>query len=435
MLGMRPVLQRFVAVGSQSRRLGIPAQAQECVTYPAVQNGNNFQYQLERDGDVMKPIALFIRTSDPPPPLEVLLNDLGSLLISTSGGLELVKIPIKLLIATTDVNVIYEGCDLTIPLKLDMYFPAVPIIRLAFSSITYTLQTQSSTEVTAVNFLTQIEYYDTDVRREMVVQDLLEYPIQYLKTQTIVTPAHASSFTFQMRMRTLMKGVFLEGRFQDILGVEVLSNNNQVFFYNRQALRMVAQSVREDYVFVPFYRDAAYTDPRTESYVGALYDEEPVTIIITYCAPRGSSTLHALLANNVVYLDGMCGYRFPVETPQPGNIEVLDITTSGARFLMDPMATWGRNNVTPLIDPMATWGRNNVTPLTWTTATRSLNPERSTCPITYEAIAGDFCECERCHHAFDATAFQNYATSRSPVSCPTCRAPWTFFVVYSQPDA
>jgi hypothetical protein len=405
-----PAIQRLVAVGSQAHRFEIPAQTQECPTYSTIQTNNMFRFTMPHDADVMKPIAAFIRTLDPPPPLDRLLDDLGTLKIATSGGEEFVNIPIKLLVATTGVDLTYEGCDLTIPLNLDMYFPAVPIIRLPFSSITYTIQTLSSTAATSVSFMTQNDYYDTDRRREMARNQWLFCPVQYIKTQTLVDPAHTNIYIFQLQMRTLMKGFFLEGRVQDISGVEVrLENNTQVLRYNQQELRIVGQAVREDYVFIPFRRGAAYSDPRTESYVGSLYDEGLVSVKMTYHAPRYSSTIHALLGNKVGYLGGMCGLQFVIRP------DLIPITPDVVSQILGNFSS----------DPQPTW----------TTAVRTLNPERNTCPITYEPIAGDFCECDQCHHAFDATTFQNYAASRNPISCPTCRTPWTAFTIYQQPDA
>jgi hypothetical protein len=273
--------------------------------------------------------------------------------------------------------------------------------------------------------MTQNDYYDTDRRREMARNQRLFCPVQYIKTQTLVDPAHTSSFTFQLQMRTLMKGFFLEGRIQDISGVEVrLENNTQVLRYNQQELRIVGQAVREDYVFIPFRRGTAYSDPRTESYVGSLYDEGLVSVKMTYHAPRYSSTIHALLGNKVGYLGGMCGFQFVIRPDLILSRQAPTTTDLASQILEDfPGLIQIMETITSGPQP------------TWTTANRALNPERSTCPITYEPITGDFCECDQCHHAFDATAFQNYANSRSPVSCPTCRTSWTTFTIYQQPSA
>jgi hypothetical protein len=381
-------IQRLLNIIPQAHAFEIPAQTQECTTYPTARSYNTFRYEVSRDADVMKPIAAFIRTSYPPPPLDRLLEDMGSLQLM-GGGQEIVNIPIKLLVAATGVDLTYEGRDLIVPLELDMFLPAIPMVRLSFHAFTISLNALSST-VEEVRFMMQKEFYDTDVRRELVAQQSLTYPIQYLKTQTMVAPAHTNIYTFQLQTATLMKGFFVEGSIQDISGVEVrLEDGSQVLMYSQRELRMVGQRRRGDSVFVPFRRDSAYTDPRTESYVGGFYDNNPISIKITYHFPRYSSSIHGLFANKLRFSSGMCGLQFSYASiQQPHTL--------------------------------------------WTTATRVLNPERNTCPITYEAIVGDFCECDQCHHAFDATAFQNYATNRNPVPCPTCRTPWTTFTVYQQ---
>lgn len=66
---------------------------------------------------------------------------------------------------------------------------------------------------------------------------------------------------------------------------------------------------------------------------------------------------------------------------------------------------------------------------------RILNPERNMCPISYETITGDFCECDQCHHAFAAAAFQTYVYTRLglALTCPICRSSWSNQDIYSQP--
>ena len=153
--------------------------------------------------------------------------------------------------------------------------------------------------------------------------------------------------------------------------------------YNTGELSVLARPVTDRYLFIPFHHRTDMRSTSAESYLGAFSYRGSIELMVTYNRPRHQATIHALVSQKLTYRAGVLQHRHSTQ---------------------------------------------------WTTTTKALNPERSTCPITYETITGDYCECDTCHYAFDSVSLQNYVASRSEnPTCPTCRSPWTNRTVYQQP--
>jgi hypothetical protein len=368
-------LQHFASAQQAMTTLGIPNRAYSYNMCHAVPDNGSTRYQciVPHNTDTASLLAIEIRTTDPPPPLATVLADLGQLRVSIGPATNILSVPAALIAALGTVD--YIGNRLTVRCDFSMFFDRINLINLTLS---ITLNTLSLNYITNVSFLVRGAHHDTDERRQIDPQQT----IQQINHQTIQSLVPAQHFTFEYTLDSVTKGFFIEGGIQDISSVRfTMPNGQDLWNYYATELSTIGRDVGGKYLFVPFNDQADLRMANPDSFVGGFASPNPVQLTVTYNTMRPRASAHALLHNTLVYRGGIAS------EPNP-----------------------------------------------WTRVERALNPDRSnTCPISYEAITGDFCECEQCNYAFTATAFQTYAETRHTLICPMCRAPWTTRVIYSQP--
>lgn len=350
-----------------------------------------FQCIVPHNTDTASLMAIEILTTDPPPPLDTVLADLGLLRISIGHATNILSVPVALVAAMGTIE--YVGTRLTIRCDFSMFFDRIKLINITRGVRLYiNLYTLSLNYVRNVSFLVRGAHHDTDERRALVIDPNNNTPIQQINHQTVQSIVPAQHFTFEYVLDRLTKGFFIEGTLQDISSARfTMSNGQDLWNYYATELSTIGRMVGGNYLFVPFNDQADLRSNTAYSFVGGFASLDPVHLTVTYNTMRSHASAHALLYNTLQYRGGMAALASQLsEVTQPNS---------------------------------------------WIRDERFLNPERNVCPISYETITGDFCECEQCHHAFTAAAFQIYAGTRPTLICPMCRAPWTTRVIYTQPTS
>lgn len=383
--------QHFVTA---NQAMGIPARTFSYNMCRANLEHRTTRYQciVPHNTDTASLLAIEIQTTDPPPPLETLLADLSLLRISIVGannGTSILSIPAALVTALGTVD--YVGTRLTIRCDFSMFFDRIKLINIAAGyRLSISLYTLSLNHVVNVSFLVRGTHHDTEERRAFITDPNNVTPLQQIDHQTVQSIVPAQHFTFEYVLDRLTKGFFIEGNLQDISSARfTMSNGQDLWHYYATELSTIGRSLGGKYLFVPFNDQTDLRSNTAYSFVGGFASPDPVQLTVTYNTMRSRASAHALIANTLRYQGGTVGLTHGYQRPAPVTV--------------------------------------------WTHAERALNPERSTCPISYETITGDFCECDQCHHAFTVTAFHTYAETRHPLICPMCRAPWTARVIYTQP--
>ena len=357
-----------------------------------------FQCIVPHNTETASLLAIEIRTADPPPPLETLLADLGLLRVSVvsanGSSTNILSVPADLVVALGTVD--YVGTRLTIRFDFNMFFDRIKLINIGWRArLSVSLYTLSLNYVTNVSFLVRGARHDAVERRQLATDDINNNaPIQQIEHQTLQSLVPAQHFTFEYTLGRVSKGFFIEGNLQDISSARfTMSNGQELWNYYATELSTIGRNIGGKYLFVPFNDQADLRSNTAYSFVGGFASLDPVQLTVTYNTMRRRASAHALLANMLMYRGGVAYLAS----------EIPDVII------------------------------NQPQPNPWTRTERALDPERNMCPISYETITGEFCECEQCHHAFTATAFQTYAETRHTLICPMCRAPWTALVIYTQP--
>ena len=186
-------------------------------------------------------------------------------------------------------------------------------------------------------------------------------------------------------MTQYTKGFFLEGTVQDISSVRLTMTDRtggDLWMYYAGELSVLAENIGDRYLYVPFNHLAIMRSTDPDSYLGSFAYRGSTELTVTYNSARIRTSIHSLSSTELIYRAGVL---------------------------------------------------QQVSASSWSFISKALNPDRSLCPITYEQITGNYCECDTCSYAFDAIPLQNYVRSRSDPLCPTCRSPWTSRTVYRQP--
>jgi hypothetical protein len=356
-----------------------PAYTFPAYTFPAytfheahlIPSTTRFYHTVEQSSSIAELTAIEIHVINPEPPLDTLLEELGTLRISI-GAYPIQSIPIILLASLGTLT--RTGNRITISFDFSMFVDRFVLTQ----PITVYLETLSTTHVSRVRFMVSRGAIDEQERHLLTYGDY-NIPLQQIQTQTRQASEPVQHFAFRASMTQGTKGFFVEGTLQDISSVRLTMTDRELWLYYAGELSVLARPVTDRYLFIPFHHR---TDMRSTS-AGAFAGHGSIELMVTYNRPRYQATVHALVSQKLTYRAGVLQHRQPSR---------------------------------------------------WTTTTKALNPDRSTCPITYETITGDYCECDTCHYAFDSTSLQNYVASRpEDPSCPTCRSPWTNRTVYQQP--
>ena len=406
-------LHHLIAAQQPAQAMGIPVRTYSYNMCRAeLDNGSTrFQAIVPHNTDTASILAIEIRTTDPPPPLETLLADLGHLRVSivsqSNPATNILSVPAALICALGTVD--YVGTRLTIRCDFNMFFDRIKLINISWGArLSITLTALSLNYVTNVSFLVRGAHHDTDERRAFAMDPNNITPIQQIDHQTVQSLVPAQHFTFEYELDRLTKGFFIEGGIQDISSARfTMSNGQDLWNYYATELATIGRDVGGKYLFVPFNDQADLRSNTAYSFVGGFTSRDPVQLTVTYNALRPRASAHALTSNTLRYHGG-----------------VATLASQHPDIIINQLPGVVRTSQIP--EPV---------PAIWTRTERSLDPERNVCPISYETITGDFCECEQCHHAFTATAFQTYAETRRPLICPMCRAPWITRVIYTQPTS
>jgi hypothetical protein len=348
---------------------------------PLIPSTTRFQHTVDRSSHAAELTAIEIHTTTPLPPLDRLLEELGSLRISIGGTL-VNNIPIPLLCALNTPT--YTGNRLTIPCDFRMFIGR--LLLFDPQPVIISLETLTTTHVSSVRFMLCRTRCDTTERHLLAYGDHT-HTIQQVQTQSLQAHDPVQHFTFTPSMVQFTKGFFIEGTLQDISSVRLTMldrPSGELWMYYAGELSVIARPVTDRYLFVPFNHLADMRSTASDSYLGSFAYRGPIELTVTYNKSRGRTTVHSLVSNTLKYRAGVLQHE------------------RGSQ---------------------------------WFRLVKALNPERSMCPITYETITGDYCECDTCHYAFDSTALQSYVTGRSEPTCPTCRSPWVNQTVYQQPSA
>jgi hypothetical protein len=343
---------------------------------PLIPTTTRFQHMVDRSSHTAELMAIEVLQETPQ---HTFLADLGSLRISIGGTL-FHNIPITLLSLLGSVS--YTGNRLIIKFDFNMFMGR--IILFDPQPVIISLETLTTTHISRVRFLLRRASCKPEERHILAYGDH-KHNMQQIKTQSLQSPEPTQHFTFHPSMTQFTKGFFLEGTLQDISSVRLTMTDRtsgELWMYYAGELSVLAQNIGDRYLYVPFNHLVDMRSTTTESYVGSFAYRGTIELMVTYNSSRVLASVHSLSSNELTYRAGT-------------------LQQQGAS--------------------------------SWSFISKALNPDRSLCPITYETITGDYCECDTCHYAFDSTALQNYVRSRSEPSCPTCRSPWTNQTVYQQP--
>jgi hypothetical protein len=347
---------------------------------PLIPSTTRFQYNVDHSTTTAELVAIEVRRTNPLPPLDTLLEELGSLRISIGGTL-IHMVPIVLLASLGTLT--YTESRLTISFDFCMFMSR--ILLLNRQPVIISLETLTTTNVSSVRFMLNRVSTD-DQERHLLTYGDHDLPLQQIQTQTLqASPEPTQHFTFHPSMTQFTKGFFLEGTVQDISSVRLTMTDRtrgELWMYYAGELSVLAHPVTDRYLFVPFNHRADMRSTAPDSYLGSFAYRGPIELTVTYNGPRSRATIHSMVSNKLKYRAGVLQHERAAQ---------------------------------------------------WSRVVKTLNPERSMCPITYDNIGGDYCECDTCHYAFDATALQNYVAGKSDPTCPTCRSSWTSRVVYQQP--
>jgi hypothetical protein len=346
---------------------------------PLIPATTRFTHVVDRSSHTAELMAIEVVQETPQQVHDIFLADLGSLRISIGGTL-FHNIPITLLSLLGSTS--YTGNRLIIKFDFNMFMGR--IILFDPQPVVISLETLTTTNVSSVRFLLRRASCSIEERHLLAYGDH-KHTVQQITTQSLQSPELTQHFTFHPSMAQFTKGFFIEGTFQDISSVRLTMTDRiggDLWMYYTGELSVLAQNIGDHYLYVPFNHLADMRSTVPDSYLGSFAYRGSTELTITYNSARSSASIHSMSSTELIYRAGVLQHA----------------STSS-----------------------------------WSVISKALNPDRSLCPITYEQISGDYCECDTCHYAFDATPLQNYVRSRPEPLCPTCRSPWTSRTVYQQP--
>jgi hypothetical protein len=334
-----------------------------------------FQYPFPREGDKTQLAAIEVVTAQPPPPLDTILRDLGTLSV-TANSHTVLALPVSLLAALGSVH--YAGTELSITGVLSTFIRYFPMSAFQWSSPFVTIRVGSRRYIQSVRFVFDYKgYTELGFRRHR--SGNFNSPIQKILTQTRHSPIPTTQFVFPMHLSQPTKGFFLEGI------------PARVYLVDASGERCLREAEHiGDYVFVPVTPAADIRTLDIESY---LNTHETVYLKVVFAEPRTYASVHCLYRSILVLRSG----------------------------LLQPFAS-------------ASNGELTQSPRWWPDVVKPLDAARTECPITYDRIGTTYYECEGCQYAFSAAAFCSYASTMDATAliCPMCRRPWSSCVQYQQ---
>ncbi|NDB87117.1 MAG: hypothetical protein EB127_31190, partial [Alphaproteobacteria bacterium] len=242
----------------------------------------------------------------------------------------------------------------------------------------------------SVELIGEITYLDVDKRAELLSNLHAEY-IQNIQ-KSALSFGERKMVNIDLEFSFISKGFILETAVSEIQRLTLFFDDEMRYDYDNIDLKLMGRYIGEGLLFIPFKRNANWQDRSIESYIGApnLGRISKIHLKIQYSTPQTEICIHDVASNCLIIVHGSAHLRY------------------------------GGNTKIRLSDGL------------WTTASKSINPDKAFCPIKYSQIEnGDtFCECSKCKNCFSADELiATFATLEK--NCPLCRELWENWVVYT----
>lgn len=120
---------------------------------------------------------------------------------------------------------------------------------------------------------------------------------------------------------------------------------------------------------------------------------------------------------------------------------LAELTRILAEAGLRPAGTYATNQGIVYAPPPVPREQQHEQPQHWSRQSQRIDPAHVTCAIEQEDIAenAQYCHCTNCRNNFNGNALRSYfrhlATTMSEKRCPTCRQPWSNWVLYTNSEA
>jgi hypothetical protein len=230
------------------------------------------------------------------------------------------------------------------------------------------------------------QFLDISERRRLSEYDIVEHHIRQIHTRCSDFPLRTNA-RIRIQESHLTTGLFLEGNISEINSIQILLNNNSVFKIPKYFFGNVFKQFSPTLLWIPFQPRA---DPwLSDDYRGAINLDriDAAEIVLSFDTPQSQIKVHKVIAN------------------------LLRTGVGGAAIV---------------------FGRAREQQQ-WTTENKSIDNDRTLCPITHEDIvAGDtYCQCSTCTHNFKSDSLKQAFENSINSSCPMCRSSWSNWIIYT----
>ena len=224
----------------------------------------------------------------------------------------------------------------------------------------------------------------------------------------------------------LTKGFFIKGNIDEIMQMEFCLNGNTRFKFTKPMIVLYTHKISNNMFYLSLNGINNYNNLSNESFVGSLNLGRIDIAMMSFTFRNNNNVdnkkieIYGISFNLLRYLNGMSGIAYVSENN-------FEITNTRQTF---PLPT---TNTTQIFS-LPTSNTTQTLPITFTTTVRPIEPDKTTCAITYEEIGEFYCKCLGCDNNFDFDALNQWLVSRSVRNrtCPLCRVNWSNFVKYSK---
>jgi hypothetical protein len=369
--------------------------------------GNEYKSNVQRHGDLVKPIALSVKVHNPGPiHIDRIDVKIGGFVVNT--------IPFSIFKALSEEQLgttrIYK-CD------FNKFMEEIPLIRLGFHEVWFVVHVTSHDNIDEMRFLYEYTFLNTVERRSLAHVQNYTQPIQFFQTIEVNNPDALTRFKVQTNFNNLCKGYIIEGPVERINRLGYYLNGHETFNYRKPIIDTLCKTLSHNLLYVPLNAQERLESNNILSFQGGINHNRIDNVSFGFELTGGGPSqfaIHAVNANILRTCQGLGGALF--------HIDQKSVSPAVTQWIEEPT-----QNLLPA---------QQQPPIAWTLETKRINPNKSFCAIMYDEIkeGATYCECDKCKNCFDADSLkQNFQTALRK-KCPMCREMWTTWIIYTNKD-
>lgn len=413
-------LIQVLAVGEQNITYNIPRNLS--ISYLTEEFRQN-SFRMERDCDIKIPEYLEIELS-PNINIENFKTICHRICLELEiGAQKILSIPLRFMLHLKN----YELCDnkIYISIPFNLFINEMKLISLDLHSIRFVL-TNIENHFTSCKLISKGIYYDSNIRRNMVLNNHEEI-IQQLRSTEIIATNPKDEFLYKIPFDGIHKGFYIECENVDEVNEISLSLNENIrFIYNRFLIRTKCVKISQQLLYLPMNFDKTQHDRTSEGFEGSinLSRIDQSLLKIKFDNLHSRVCIYGLGSNILRHIGGMGGVAYNYSFTSH---DIKDYQENGLYYVSNPIFSSASQNLT-LQNP-----NSNVISNSNVIYKLITDNDKLSCCITYEDISVNarYMGCEECHNNFNEDSINQWFSQRPHrKTCPMCRVNWTDFNIY-----